>query len=98
MAVKNITGIPEVDLSTELLIYPNPANKYLKLLLSGDHQTDEWSIIIFNLNGKPINQWDDIKLSTEAIQLDISNLEPGFYIIWVSEGEFRFAEKFSVLR
>jgi len=77
-----------------LSLYPNPAKNNLRVLLAENLQSGQ--IEVFNLNGQKLfskefkNQRD--------INLDVSALAPGTYILQATNGEEVFSEKFVIVK
>jgi len=83
-------GIPEKYKNTsQLHLYPNPAND--QIAITGPSTLEKASISIYNLSGKLIQSESNLKATPI---LDISDLEPGNYIIKVINETAIFTEKF----
>lgn len=72
----------------ELVIYPNPANQYLKL--NGIFNSGE--ITIYNLSGVEMNQVYSIEEDENSVTLDISGLTEGLYFLVHEEHTVRFVK------
>ncbi len=68
-------SVPEITLKNNLIIYPNPASKYISIKLNNSSVITEVSIL--NSSGEQI-----IK-KTNTDKIDISNLKNGIYFIKV---------------
>lgn len=80
--------IPAVSTDhTSIIIYPNPAKDFIRLknIPSGKHQ-----IKIYGLNGTLLNT---CILSEEFQQINISNLDEGFYILRVNGQNLKFVKQ-----
>ncbi len=80
LSVKNKT------IEDSILIFPNPANRFLTVSLGSGNPIGE--INIFNLQGQKI-------LSLRHLQntIDVSKLEKGFYIIEIKSEEIEYNER-----
>ncbi|MCH7525497.1 MAG: T9SS type A sorting domain-containing protein, partial [Bacteroidetes bacterium] len=65
-------GINEVNLLSELSIYPNPTKNILNIKMRGNLE----SVVVYNLQGQKI-------LESTSTQINVSNLSSGFYILKV---------------
>jgi hypothetical protein len=74
------TGIEELsqNKNTSLLIYPNPANNFLNISFE---QINVSSISILNTLGQSIFKTQITSPNIETVQLNVSKLPPGIYII-----------------
>lgn len=65
----------------EIDIFPNPANDFINIKLE---QTDKYDIEIFDLFGRSIKR---LKCNNESqLEVDVSNLVPGSYLMRVQNG------------
>jgi hypothetical protein len=68
-------------------LYPNPANKHIFLSLA--NIASEGTIIINNITGQEL-----IRQSFSANEpIDVSNLNPGMYILQLIDGQHIWSEK-----
>jgi len=74
-------GFPEAIPQTEvLMIYPNPASKWLTIQLNDMMNPDACQLEFYDLNGRLID--NRIKMSSEKmIQLDVSSWTKGMYFV-----------------
>jgi hypothetical protein len=70
----------------EVRIYPNPTDGLLKVEVLNMKENQSAAISLYDLSGKLILSRDKISNSTE---LDISNNNPGTYILRIFAGESR---------
>ncbi len=63
----------------DIKLFPNPASESVSLSLPGNLQS-EYNITVFDLNGKPVMQ-SHSKFMDDKIQLDISNITRGMYVV-----------------
>jgi len=75
-----LTAIGE-NLTEQIILYPNPAENYLVLEMSGTKE-----VIVFDLSGKPVLQ---TQLQPEQQHLNISFLPPGTYSVSVTQKEYK---------
>jgi hypothetical protein len=78
--------VPNINVESEFLIYPNPANK--ELFISGKNGTIIKEVTIFNQIGQKVLHKKRI---TNTI--DVSKLRQGMYIIELITNDFRIREK-----
>lgn len=81
-------GMEKKSHELELVIYPNPANQYLKL--NGIFNSGE--ITIYNLSGVEMNQVYSIEEDENSVTLDISGLTEGLYFLVHEEHTVRFVK------
>jgi len=79
-----ITGIENRSNSTEIKIYPNPANNYIEIETTLQYS----SIKIIDLTGKTIKQ------TTLKTKIDVSNLTNGIYFIQIIGKRNTIMQKF----
>ena len=72
---------PSSNLNNELIVYPNPSNNKITLLLNNAIPKD-WSFYVVDINGLIIIQ-------EKGNIIDVSSLTNGNYVIYgVKEGEY----------
>jgi PKD repeat protein len=81
-------GIETLADETELFIYPNPFAG--KLSLEFGPSSDATSIQLFEYNGKLVRSE---KVNGSKMEMDLSALNPGLYIVQVTTGKGRFSRK-----
>ncbi len=86
-----VTSLHEIQ-NPELVIFPNPANKYIQVIYEGRRAVGNYSI--HDLSGKKFDV--PIIRNEEDLQLDISSLEPGVYLITVIENHRQITSSFIV--
>jgi hypothetical protein len=96
--VEGVTALPEDKEATKITLYPNPAGNYLNIHMTNDIRDLPWTITIFDLHGKWANHWESREFDEGDLQLDVSNLTPGFYLISISGNSQHITEKFNVIR
>ncbi len=81
------------DTSTEktVKVFPNPATNLVNVL--GLKNSDQAQITITDINGTPVQKhyW---KISNQAVNLPISNLKKGIYLIHIRSKEQEVRTKF----
>jgi len=75
------TGINTGNEKDVCLIYPNPAGDVLNISLSN---TGEFEITVFDIAGRAI-QYHGISQKTDLMQLDVTALPKGFYIVMLQD-------------
>ena len=77
--------------AASLKIYPVPANDYLMAELPAGTHTKAGEYHILDLTGRIVKS---AKFSNTAVSIDVSQLQPGMYIISVQTGNQRLSAKF----
>jgi hypothetical protein len=73
-------------------LFPNPAGDHIRLGYEGKG-ANEFRVEVIDLSGKKIRQYD-VKFSTrETRELNISGLEPGIYIVNITDREINYQLK-----
>jgi len=90
----------ELNDEAEILISPNPASDQLNIMV---RQTDERRVIglsMIDLSGKRISSQDiePVAESEFRYSMDVSNLEPGMYVLQVQTTAGIMTEKISVIK
>jgi hypothetical protein len=70
-----------------LLVYPNPANEVIRIVLDGQME----GVLITNITGKTIL---DVNDPGSAIALNIAALQPGIYVVRAIAGKKHYVGKF----
>jgi hypothetical protein len=73
-----ITGNEELEISTGMTLYPNPATNIISIKTNNSLQ-GETTICIFNMNGVLLQQ--EKFQSQDLIEMDVSALTKGFYLV-----------------
>lgn len=76
----NTVGIDETPLAGDHLISPNPAEDFVELKIRNESASDN-RIGIYDVMGKCVANIKPSIQNEETIRLDISSLQPGFYVI-----------------
>lgn len=85
-------GIDEsTNESSELKIFPNPADELINVLLPPEFQNA--TIELINVNGKSLQVFSSINSSQ---QINVSQLREGIYLLQLRNGREIFSEKFIV--
>ena len=94
--LSSITDISEeISKTTNLIVYPNPANK--NLTISWENVIPGISLKILNSTGIEIFQKTD--LINSAIQIDISGWNRGiYYVVFLDKTNFMAVKKLIVLK
>jgi hypothetical protein len=80
-----INYFPSTD---KIHIFPNPANSYVNIYLSGQMRNGKISIL--NSNGSSVLRTN---ISGDNVQLDISNLKQGVHFIYIKNGRYSIVKK-----
>ena len=78
-------------------IYPNPANNLLNVELELT-QSDHVTLKVYNSLGAFVKESRHDYVSQERLQLEISDLSEGAYMIEIQAGERRTVRRFTVAR
>lgn len=77
-----VSGV-DSSIKEQVEIYPNPAKDWLKI--SAKKQFSPLSATVKDLSGKKLEEWSIYQVDdTESVQIDISNLKSGTYIVIIS--------------
>lgn len=82
------TGNNSITAFKPFAMYPNPANTYLNFSFN---KTNAANIYIFNLLGELVAQQSE--LSSNQVEMDISSLKPGKYIVKINVDGISHMEK-----
>ncbi len=63
-----------------LLVYPNPANNYVKVSIPNNHIKE---IVLFDVTGKEVAHYNNLDISNYT--LDLSHFNKGFYLLKVTD-------------
>ncbi|MBU0764460.1 MAG: thiol protease/hemagglutinin PrtT [Bacteroidetes bacterium] len=81
---ENTVHIQEVEPSDEIKVFPNPAHTSVTI---ENRQSEEFYIEIFNVSNRKVMELKAVK---SLVQMDVSSLHPGIYLIGISTGtEFK---------
>lgn len=81
------TGLPLLLSSSKLSISPNPSSGVLNLNLHLDSTNQKVEISMFNLQGNLVLSTIDKDFQSGSIEMDVSRIPSGAYIIWVRTEE-----------
>ncbi len=90
------TGVTELSKTKQSLkLYPNPADKGITLAL-GKNNVEQGVIITRDITGRELSRmaFDRRSAANGDLQLDISGLVPGSYLVEVSSEQGRFIGRF----
>jgi PKD repeat protein len=76
-----LVGISEL-IDGEILIYPNPASDFVNILVTG-HRSQVTSLQLSSIEGRQIFQTETRE---EEIEIDVSDLEDGVYLLKIQMG------------
>ena len=72
-------SIPRETVSVRSEVYPNPTDGEVTVAVDGEVQ----SIVIYNTTGQPVGGWNIRAITLDHIDLDLSTLPDGHYLICV---------------
>ena len=84
------TNVPDIQ-GLELRVYPNPAN-YMVFIEAGEGAIDQ--VQVFNIQGQMV--LDQAGEASGRVQLNVSTLSPGMYVIQVSSGNTVSTQKLQI--
>ena len=79
-----VTDLPDTGLGPKFQYYPNPAEGTLKVIFA-KNGTQERSVVLMDNLGREIQSFQ-VARSLQQIEMDVSGVDQGFYILQVSEG------------
>jgi hypothetical protein len=87
MEVTSVTGITENDLTSSVIVFPNPVTDNTTLSFSAA-EAGNASVVVYNLIGEKVIDMNlgNIAAGTQSIQLDFASLEAGIYLINLTAG------------
>lgn len=88
------SGFPE-DKNGEVHIYPNPASDILWIEFS-QHPEHVVVVSLVNMNGRVVSEKIISPGTSNAGSLTLDGLEPGMYIVKVSNGELNFRRRIMI--
>ncbi|MDB4655578.1 alkaline phosphatase D family protein [Flavobacteriales bacterium] len=88
-------SIAELKSENPMVVYPNPANETLNVRFIKNHQEDHF-IEVFDTRGKAV--FSTNSAGQEQIQLNVSKLNPGTFVLQVSNAEKVFKKSFVISR
>jgi len=92
------TGINNlVNSSDKLKIYPNPASDILNVNIQADI-AEPMQMCIFDLGGRKIKSFVETFIAYSPVQLDISGISKGYYVLQVKNSRFIATGNFCVIQ
>ncbi len=67
-------------LKEKIKLYPNPANKFISISMKTYNKN--YSLKLFDINGQLLK---NIRMRQNPFNLDLSNIKPGFYVLFILE-------------
>lgn len=87
-----VTGVSDFDISNKIRLFPNPSNGYFRLQ-SEDEEIK--TVSIFDLSGRMLKQ---ITANRREVQIDVSDLANGIYMVQIVDSANRRGTKKLVVR
>jgi hypothetical protein len=87
------TAVSELMQKTLPLVFPNPANEFVYVNLHSQNTAD---IIITDNMGRAVYN-ETIIPSTNQLQINLQNIESGYYILYIRQSEKQFIQKIIIL-
>ncbi len=92
--VSGITGVGNISLQNEFLVFPNPARDVLNIVQNNFSDEDALPLLITDVSGRTIMQ-EKLKLTGNGhCQVNISNLQKGVYFIHINNKGQIFSSRF----
>ncbi|MFT6166653.1 MAG: dienelactone hydrolase [Vicingaceae bacterium] len=85
----NITSVQELHIDSEIKLYPNPASNQINLVITEEQEGGR--LQIYNVLGKKLHEH---LIKKDNIQIDVSHLPKGTYLILISKEGYRYSTKF----
>lgn len=90
------SGTEEVLAPSAVKVYPNPAFDNLNVNIEELNVTGNATLTIFDMHGKMIRK--SAILLKDNLSVNISNLNSGYYLLNISNGEFTVGKRFTVMK
>ncbi|MEZ5017622.1 MAG: T9SS type A sorting domain-containing protein [Flavipsychrobacter sp.] len=82
---------------SEYSIYPNPANNQVNIMIDARAQANNAQIVVTDITGKVMmTTTANMKKGLNAYQFDVTNYPSGTYLVVVSNGGWKIADKIMV--
>lgn len=92
-----ITKIEDQLIGAEISLFPNPTTDLLNVNFSG-LKAGQSILTVTDLNGRQIAQQNfGTQSGTSELQMDLSNVPAGLYMINLQQGEYQISEKIQVI-
>ena len=93
--IQNTLSVENQTLDSRFVIYPNPATNVLNVSFNESNQFEDAVITVYDIQGRIIikralNHFD----LSQVVQLDVSDINSGMYIVNVNQGNKQFSTKF----
>jgi hypothetical protein len=89
IAVKEMYGVGIKELSSAMMVYPNPSNQFLNIESS---QID--AIQLFNINGQMV--YSKVAQMSNYERIEVDELQQGIYLLRVIEGDNIYTTRVSI--
>ena len=83
---KQVWYLKESDLASNVLVYPNPAQNKLNLIVKNYSNQSDFKVKVFDVLGKNVDYHLLSNTSTD-FSIDISTLDNGIYFLEVYDGK-----------
>ena len=87
-----ISGISEIN-STAITVYPNPSNDFLNVDVSALESNESLTFTVYSIDGKIVNE-TILNNTKNVVQLDLTNVTKGFYVLEVASSSKKHLTKF----
>jgi hypothetical protein len=88
----NVVPIAIQEHNITVSLMPNPVNNVLNILIN--NYSGEAQIILYDINGKKIKQFNNPVISNKNLQLPVNYLKPGAYLLNVKLNEASYSLRF----
>lgn len=73
--------------TTKLTLSYQPASQQVQVALTEPLPTGNWHAVLFNVDGKGVQDWRELPTDTAAFTLDLPTLPNGVYFFTLFEGQ-----------
>ncbi len=98
LIVNPITSTVETDIREEVSVSPNPTTGLLNIKFPSKQLSNKVSVAIHNVAGVLVKQTNEINLTDNVFQLDLTDLSAGAYFINVKTDKTSYNQKIVIAR
>ena len=91
-----LIGVEEIDMTTQVSVYPNPASDKLNIELL-DVITKSFDCKIYDLTGRRISV-EPFETNSNHYEIDLNSINNGIYILEINVNNQKITKKISVIR
>lgn len=99
MIVTNIQPKAMVEVSSEILVFPNPARDEITVILNGFETGKKLDLTLVLADGKPVTTQSTVHTGNgQQVQMDVRRLSSGYYLLKASQGQLQQIKKVMIIR